>query len=85
VQDHNHRAEHWIVVQDTAEVTRGADIFLQSENQSTYIPIGTVHRLHNPGQLEVGNNQSEVRRLPGRRRHRTIENSYGREQLNAKN
>jgi mannose-1-phosphate guanylyltransferase/mannose-6-phosphate isomerase len=41
------------VVQGTAEVTRGTETYLLSENQSTYIPIGEVHRLHNPGKLEL--------------------------------
>jgi mannose-1-phosphate guanylyltransferase / mannose-6-phosphate isomerase len=51
LQKHHHRAEHWIVVAGTAEVTCGADTFLLSENQSTYIPIGEVHRLKNPGKI----------------------------------
>ena len=46
---HHHRAEHWVVVKGTAKVTRGEEIILLSENQSTYIPIGTKHRLENPG------------------------------------
>lgn len=49
LQMHHHRAEHWIVVMGTAKVTRGDEQFLLSENQSTYIPLGTVHRLENPG------------------------------------
>ncbi len=49
LQKHHHRAEHWIVVRGTAEVTRGTETFLLTENQSTYIPIGELHRLHNPG------------------------------------
>lgn len=53
LQKHHHRAEHWIVVRGTAEVTRGSETFLLSENQSTYIPIGEVHRLHNPGRMEL--------------------------------
>jgi mannose-1-phosphate guanylyltransferase / mannose-6-phosphate isomerase len=53
LQKHYHRAEHWIVVKGTAEVTRGKETFLVSENQSTYIPIGEVHRLHNPGKMEL--------------------------------
>src|SRR5690606_40192212 len=53
LQKHHHRAEHWIVVKGTAEVTRGQESFLLSENQSTYIPIGEVHRLHNPGKMEL--------------------------------
>jgi len=51
LQKHHHRAEHWIVVVGTAEVTCGTDTFLLSENQSTYIPIGEVHRLKNPGKV----------------------------------
>ena len=53
LQKHHHRAEHWIVVKGTAEVTRGSAVFLLSENQSTYIPIGEVHRLRNPGKMEL--------------------------------
>jgi mannose-1-phosphate guanylyltransferase/mannose-6-phosphate isomerase len=53
LQKHHHRAEHWIVVKGTAEVTRGSDTFLLSENQSTYIPVGEVHRLRNPGKIEL--------------------------------
>ena len=51
LQKHHHRAEHWIVVAGTAQVTRGEETFLLSENQSTYIPIGEVHRLTNPGKV----------------------------------
>lgn len=53
LQKHHHRAEHWIVVNGTAEVTRGHETFLLTENQSTYIPIGEVHRLHNPGKTDL--------------------------------
>lgn len=53
LQKHHHRAEHWIVVQGTAEVTRGEEVFLVAENQSTYIPLGTVHRLVNPGKIAL--------------------------------
>ena len=49
VQMHHHRAEHWIVVSGSAKVTNGDDTFILSENQSTYIPIGVVHALENPG------------------------------------
>lgn len=49
LQKHAFRAEHWIVVAGTAEVTRGSEIYTLSENQSTYIPMGEVHRLANPG------------------------------------
>jgi mannose-1-phosphate guanylyltransferase / mannose-6-phosphate isomerase len=53
LQMHHHRAEHWIVVSGTAEVTRGDDVLLLSENQSTYIPLGVTHRLRNPGKLPL--------------------------------
>lgn len=53
LQMHHHRAEHWIVVTGTAEVTRGDEVFLVSENQSTYIPLGVTHRLANPGKLPL--------------------------------
>ena len=49
LQMHHHRAEHWVVVKGTAEVTCGDEIKMISENQSTFIPLGTRHRLHNPG------------------------------------
>lgn len=49
LQMHHHRAEHWIVVKGTAKVTRGDKTFLLSENESTFIPLGTTHRLENPG------------------------------------
>lgn len=51
LQMHHHRAEHWVVVKGTAKVTRGEDVFTLSENESTYIPIGTKHRLENPGSI----------------------------------
>lgn len=49
LQMHHHRAEHWIVVSGTARVTKGEEVFLVTENQSTYIPLGVRHRLENPG------------------------------------
>ncbi|MGO9514247.1 MAG: mannose-1-phosphate guanylyltransferase/mannose-6-phosphate isomerase [Steroidobacteraceae bacterium] len=52
-QMHHHRAEHWIVVQGTARVTCGEKTFLLSENESTYIPIGTKHRIENPGKVPL--------------------------------
>ena len=53
LQMHHHRAEHWIVVSGTAEVTRGEEVLLLAENQSTYIPLGVTHRLRNPGKLPL--------------------------------
>ncbi|KAI2690716.1 MULTISPECIES: mannose-1-phosphate guanylyltransferase/mannose-6-phosphate isomerase [unclassified Pseudomonas] len=53
LQMHHHRAEHWIVVSGTAEVTCDENVFLLTENQSTYIPIASVHRLRNPGKISL--------------------------------
>jgi mannose-1-phosphate guanylyltransferase/mannose-6-phosphate isomerase len=53
LQMHHHRAEHWIVVSGTAEVTNGDQVILLTENQSTYIPLGTTHRLANPGKVPL--------------------------------
>ncbi|WP_321815794.1 MULTISPECIES: mannose-1-phosphate guanylyltransferase/mannose-6-phosphate isomerase [unclassified Paraburkholderia] len=53
LQMHHHRAEHWIVVRGTARVTRGEDVFLLSENESTFIPLGVKHRLENPGKTPL--------------------------------
>jgi len=53
LQRHHHRAEHWVVVSGTAKVTVEERTFLVSENQSTYIPIGALHRLENPGKIPL--------------------------------
>ena len=53
LQMHHHRAEHWIVVSGTASVTCGEEVMLLTENQSTYIPLGTTHRLENPGKIDL--------------------------------
>lgn len=53
LQKHHHRAEHWIVVTGTAEITNGDKVLTLTENQSTYIPAGEVHRLSNPGTIPV--------------------------------
>lgn len=53
VQMHHHRAEHWIVVSGTARVTNGEKNYLVTENQSTYIPIGQIHALENPGMIPL--------------------------------
>ncbi|KWE16942.1 hypothetical protein WL74_32485 [Burkholderia cepacia] len=50
---HHHRAEHWIVVKGTALVTNGDAEIILTENQSTYIPLGTPHRLKNPGKIPL--------------------------------
>ncbi|TKB48194.1 mannose-1-phosphate guanylyltransferase/mannose-6-phosphate isomerase [Ferrimonas sediminicola] len=53
VQMHHHRAEHWVVVSGTARVTNGERTFLVTENESTYIPVGVVHALENPGKVPL--------------------------------
>ena len=53
IQMHHHRSEHWIVVSGTAKVTNGEETFLVAENESTYIPLGTVHALENPGKISL--------------------------------
>ena len=53
LQMHHHRAEHWIVVSGTARVTKGETTFLLSENESTFIPLGTTHRLENTGRVPL--------------------------------
>ncbi|WP_317135359.1 mannose-1-phosphate guanylyltransferase/mannose-6-phosphate isomerase [Pollutimonas sp. M17] len=53
LQKHYHRAEHWIVVKGTAEITNGSRVLLLTENQSTYIPLGEMHRLANPGTIPL--------------------------------
>jgi mannose-1-phosphate guanylyltransferase/mannose-1-phosphate guanylyltransferase/mannose-6-phosphate isomerase len=53
VQLHYHRAEHWVVVNGTALVTRGEEQVLLRENESMFIPLGTLHRLENPGRVPL--------------------------------
>ena len=53
LQKHHHRAEHWVVVKGTAKIVRGEETLLLTENQSTYIPLGVIHRLENPGRIDL--------------------------------
>ncbi len=53
LQLHHHRAEHWVVVQGTAKVTNGEKSYFVSENESTYIPLGSAHRIENPGKVDL--------------------------------
>tara|TARA_B100001057_G_scaffold453594_1_gene498528 strand:+ start:6105 stop:7508 length:1404 start_codon:yes stop_codon:yes gene_type:complete len=53
VQMHHHRSEHWVVVSGTAKVTNGKKTFMLSENESTYIPVGVIHALENPGKVDL--------------------------------
>jgi mannose-1-phosphate guanylyltransferase/mannose-6-phosphate isomerase len=78
LQKHHHRAEHWIVVRGTAEVTRGSETFLLSENQSTYIPIGEVHRLRNPGKMDLEMIEVQSGAYLGEDDIVRLEDTYGR-------
>lgn len=53
LQSHHHRSEHWVVVEGTARVTVGDTVTLVSENESIYVPLGSVHRMENPGKMEM--------------------------------
>ncbi|MBV9244966.1 MAG: mannose-1-phosphate guanylyltransferase/mannose-6-phosphate isomerase [Methylobacteriaceae bacterium] len=53
LQKHHHRAEHWVVVKGTAEVTRDGEVHIVHENESIYLPIGCTHRLANPGKIDL--------------------------------
>jgi mannose-1-phosphate guanylyltransferase/mannose-6-phosphate isomerase len=81
LQKHHHRAEHWIVVKGTAEVTCGSETFLLAENQSTYIPIGELHRLRNPGKLELEMIEVQSGSYLGEDDIVRIEDTYGRATL----
>ena len=78
LQKHYHRAEHWIVVKGTAKVTRGDETFLLTENQSTYIPIGELHRLHNPGKTHLEMIEVQSGSYLGEDDIVRYEDSYGR-------
>ena len=78
LQKHHHRAEHWIVVRGTALVTRGEETFLLSENESTYIPLGVVHRLENPGKSQLHLVEVQCGDYLGEDDIVRIEDSYGR-------
>ncbi|WP_164270747.1 mannose-1-phosphate guanylyltransferase/mannose-6-phosphate isomerase [Stenotrophomonas sp. B1-1] len=78
LQMHHHRAEHWIVVSGTAEVTRGDEVILLSENQSTYIPLGITHRLKNPGKLPLELIEVQSGSYLGEDDIVRFEDSYGR-------
>ena len=78
LQMHHHRAEHWIVVSGTAEVTRGDETFMLSENESTYIPLGVKHRLMNPGKVVVELIEVQVGAYLGEDDIERFEDVYGR-------
>jgi len=78
LQMHHHRAEHWVVVSGTAEVTNGDKVILLSENQSTYIPLGQVHRLANPGKVPLEIIEVQSGSYLGEDDIVRIEDTYGR-------
>ncbi|VFM95369.1 MAG: mannose-1-phosphate guanylyltransferase / mannose-6-phosphate isomerase [Candidatus Kentron sp. G] len=80
LQRHYHRAEHWIVVKGTAEITRDGKTFLLSENESTFTPVGALHRVHNPGKLELELEMIEIQSgsYLGEDDIVRLEDSYGR-------
>jgi len=78
VQMHHHRAEHWIVVSGTARVTNGDKIFLVSENESTYIPIGQIHALENPGKVPLELIEVQTGSYLGEDDIVRLEDNYGR-------
>ena len=78
LQMHHHRAEHWIVVSGTAKVTNGDQEIILSENQSTYIPLGTLHRLENPGKIPLEIIEVQSGSYLGEDDIVRFEDSYGR-------
>jgi mannose-1-phosphate guanylyltransferase/mannose-6-phosphate isomerase len=78
LQMHHHRAEHWIVVRGTAEVTRGEETFMLAENESTYIPLGTTHRLANTGRMPLELIEVQVGAYLGEDDIVRFEDEYGR-------
>ncbi len=80
LQMHHHRAEHWVVVSGTAEVTNGDKVTLLTENQSTYIPLGEVHRLANPGKVPLEIIEVQSGSYLGEDDIVRLEDTYGRTQ-----
>lgn len=78
LQKHYHRAEHWVVVAGTAIVTRENETILLRENESVYLPLGTVHRLENPGKIELELVEVQVGSYLGEDDIVRIEDTYGR-------
>ena len=81
VQMHHHRAEHWIVVSGTARVTNGEKTYLVTENQSTFIPVGQVHALENPGVIDLELIEVQSGSYLGEDEIVRYEDRYGREWL----
>jgi mannose-1-phosphate guanylyltransferase/mannose-6-phosphate isomerase len=79
LQMHHHRAEHWVVVSGTARITRGDEVFLLEENQSTFIPIGMQHRIENPGKIPLHIIEVQSGSYLGEDDIVRLEDMYGRE------
>jgi mannose-1-phosphate guanylyltransferase/mannose-6-phosphate isomerase len=79
LQKHFHRSEHWVVVTGTAEVTLGDDVRIVHENESVYIPIGSIHRLANPGKIPLELVEVQVGSYLGEDDIVRIDDVYGRE------
>lgn len=78
LQKHHHRAEHWIVVKGTAKTVRGAEETLLREDQLTYVPLSTVHRLENPGRIPLELIEIQTRSYLGEDDIVRLEDLYGR-------
>jgi mannose-1-phosphate guanylyltransferase / mannose-6-phosphate isomerase len=79
LQKHFHRAEHWVVVKGTAEITVGVEVRIVHENESVYIPIGSIHRLNNPGRIPLELIEVQVGSYLGEDDIVRIEDAYRRE------
>ena len=84
LQMHYHRAEHWVVVSGTAKVTRGNEEIILAENQSTYIPLGVVHRLENPGSIPLEMIEVQSGSYLGEDDIVRLDDVYGREIMHEK-
>jgi mannose-1-phosphate guanylyltransferase / mannose-6-phosphate isomerase len=78
LQLHHHRAEHWVIVQGTARIRRGDEELMLTEDQSTYIPLGTAHRLENPGKIPLHLIEVQSGSYLGEDDIVRLEDSYGR-------
>ena len=79
LQKHFHRSEHWVVVKGTAEVTVGSEVRIVHENESIYIPIGSVHRLANPGKIPLELIEVQVGSYLGEDDIVRFDDAYGRD------
>ncbi len=78
LQRHHHRAEHWVVVRGTAEVTIDGEVKLYHENEAAYLPIGCVHRMRNPGKIDLKIIEVQVGSYTGEDDIVRIEDVYAR-------